>query len=154
MTFLFTVGAKALVMCERKNNDAEKIKQSIKEEQLAKQEMVMEAETRLLKREMSLPPGLPVIKLGKDNKSRTINIQFAILHSGTYGITYKSAFWRTTIEFDLSTLLETKESDIVPPGQAATDVTLDNGIKRLMLRFSSEHRKDVFLYAIAHVAHT
>ena len=81
MTFLFTVGAKALVMCERKNNDAEKIKQSIEEEQLAKQEMVMEADTRLLKREMSLPPGLPVIKLGKDNKSRTINIQFAVLHS-------------------------------------------------------------------------
>jgi|MDTB01.3.fsa_nt_gb hypothetical protein len=154
MSFLFTVGAKALVMSERKNSDTRKIKQSIQEEQFAKQEMVLEADTRLLKREMSLPPGLQVVKLGKENKSRTINIQFAILPTGTYGITYKSAFWGATIEFDLSTLLEPEGADTVSTAQTATDVTLDNGTKRLSLRFRSEHQKSIFLYAIAHVAHT
>ncbi len=154
MAFLFTVGAKALVISEKKGIDTDKIRQSIQEEQEAKAEMILEADTRLLKREMSLPPGLQVVKLGKGNNSRTIHIQFAVLPTGTYGITYKSAFWGTTIEFDLSTLLEPGDTDSVPAEQAVTDVTLDNGTKRIMLRFSSEHQKDVFLYAIAHVAHT
>lgn len=145
--FLITVGAKALVMSEKKESNADKIKQSIYEEQLAKNEMVLEADTRLLKREMSLPPGLQVVKCG--DKDRKINIQFTVLSSGTYGIVYRSAFWGTAKEFDLSSLKEPE-----PVEGAAADVKLDNGRKVMQLRFSSEHQKDVFLYAISHIAHT
>lgn len=150
--FLWTIGAKALIVSEKKGKEA---LSSIDEEFQEKKTLVLEADTRLFKRAMSLPPGVRVKKLGPGGKSRGVHISFAVLSSGAYGIVWKSAILKTTKSFDLTGvtgLMESESSD-----QAVTtakdEITLDNGEAKLTLKFASRHQRDVFAYAISNIAH-
>lgn len=153
-SYLWTVGAKALVMSEKKSK--EEALCSLDEEFLAKKEMVLEADTRLFKRDMSLPPGVSVIKLGANGKSgkapRRVHIQFTVLSTGAYGIVWKSAILKSTKSFDLTGVTELTNA-ITAPLLLRDEITLDNGEATLNLKFSSPHQRDVFAYAISHIAH-
>ena len=153
-SYLWTIGAKALVMSEKKSKEQALL--SLDEEALAKKEMVLEADTRLFKRDMSLPPGVPVIKLGAHGKSgkapRQVHIQFAVLNTGAYGIVWKSAILKTTKSFDLTGVTEVINEEASDHANG-DEITLDNGETTLSLKFSSSHQKDVFAYAISHIAH-
>lgn len=155
--FLWTVGAKALVVSEKKSK--EECLSGLDEEFMEKKTLVLEADTRLFKRDMSLPPGVRVKKLGAGNKSREVHIQFAVLSSGAYGIVWKSAILKTTKTFDLTgvDLMSSDASENLEAGAATRvpkdEITLDNGEERLSLKFASQHQRDVFAYAISNIAH-
>ena len=159
LAFLMTVGAKALVVSEKKSKEEALL--SSDEESAAKSEMKLEADTRLFKRDMSLPPGVPVLKMGENGKCRRCFIQFAVLKSGAYGIAWKSAIIGSTKTFDLSSVVDMKttssnktmnSSSSASAGETG-EVILENSEKKVHFKFSSVHQKRVFAYAVANIAH-
>jgi hypothetical protein len=171
-----TVGAKALVVSEKKSKEEALL--SSDEEAAAKSEMKLEADTRLFKRDMSLPPGVPVLKMGENGKSRKCFIQFAVLKSGAYGIAWKSAIIGSTKTFDLSSVVDMKTTSVDRATAAqqapssnntmnsngsnssnsgsmgeADEVILENSEKKVHFKFSSVHQRRVFAYAVANIAH-
>jgi hypothetical protein len=150
-TFLLTVGAKALVLAE-KGQDQAIVLRSLDEELAIKQEMLLEEQTKAFKRDMHLSPGIRVVKCGRNGSEREVFIRYAKPDASAAGfcITWKSTRLGRAKYFDLSSLrgVDVLGGDDGTRGpNRAEYVQLQNHDRTLLLKFQA-HDRPAFLHHI------
>jgi len=131
-TYLFTIGAKALVLAD-KGQEREVLLRSLDEEKEAKNEMQLEENTKAFKRSMNLHPGVLVQKRGRNGSTRDVCIRYhKDLNVAGFGIAWQSARGFTK-SFDLSQLA--KEVDVTNGGANDGFIRLENHSRHLELKF-------------------
>jgi hypothetical protein len=150
-TFLLTVGAKALVLAEKGQEQAIVLR-SLDEELAIKQEMLLEEQTKAFKRDMHLSPGIRVLKRGRNGSEREVFIRYAKPEATAVGfcITWKSTRLGRAKYFDLSSLRGVEVfggDDGNGEPNCADYVQLQNHDRRLLLKFQV-HDRPAFLHHI------
>ena len=146
LVFLYTVGSKALIISENQTvAGSDAVLENLSEEFFAKQDMVIEEQIRIFKRNMTIEPGLLVLKRGQDNKAREIYVRY-VMNDGSYGIAWKSKYFQMNKYFDLSSLTkfpneETQTSDGY--------IRLRNSSRYLDLKFDSKTVQQTFLVHVS-----
>ena len=152
LVFLHTVGAKALVISENVTlgNDVV-ILENLDEEFVAKQEMVIEEQIRIFKRNMSIEPGLLVLKRGQDNKTREIYVRY-VMNDGSYGIAWKSKYFNMNKYFDLSSLFTEQQFPNEETHTPDGFIRLRNPTRHIDLKFESESVQKAFLVHVSTIS--
>lgn len=144
--YLITIGAKALIL-EEKGTSKEQNLEGQAQELLAKQEMLLEEDTKRFKRCMHLDAGVLVNKRGRNGSTRAVHIRYVRYangsHNGAFGITWKSSRMGLKKIFDVSQL--TSAPDMTNGGKEDGFVRLQNSSRSLQLKFEFESQR-LFLH--------
>jgi len=131
--YLFTIGAKALVLAD-KGQLREEMLASLEEEKDAKNEMLLEENTKAFKRSMNLSPGVLVQKRARNGSTRGVYLRYhKEPHANGFGISWQSTrgFPKS---FDLSMLVR-GGVDVTNGGANDGFVRLQNPTRHLELKF-------------------
>ena len=150
-SYLFTIGAKALVLAD-KGQEREVILHSLDEEKDAKNEMLLEESTKAFKRCMNVSPGILVQKRARNGSTRDVYIRYHKEHkelsAAGFGIAWQSNLGFTK-SFDLSMV---QAVDVTNGGAHDGFIRLENPTRHLELKFAPAVRA-AFLHHMASLAH-
>ena len=105
LIYLFTIGAKALVLGDTKQG-REVTLQGLDDEYIAKRDILREEQLQLFRKRVCDKPGITVWKQGRNSDLRIVQIRIKLVE-GRCNIVWKSKFKRKKY-FDLTSLLEAR----------------------------------------------
>ena len=154
LSYLLTIGSKALVLMDHSNNDNEsiqstseeyksKIKRGLEDESLIKASMIKDEIVRNFRRSLLEQEGLQVVKRSRNGRIRNINIRLKIKKTSYDYLVWSSMIWGKK-KFYLKEL----KSILLLDDDSQRFIRLENSIRFIDVKFSTTEEEQGFLHCM------